>query len=236
MARIKRGALVAGLVALALVPGTAAHAVAAPSAQDTSFLQAAHQANMAEISKGNLTQQKNANQQVKDVGSRLVSDHTRLDQSLQQTASKLNVTLPGSPTADQQSALTRLQAVNGPDFDRMFVSINLSWHEQTMQLIQTELSQGSDPDAKRVAQDAEPVIRSHHDALRALAQSLGLSTSGTPSPGVSGGPGTGTPGPGGSGTPGGTGTPGPGGGGTGGPGGTSTTEPGTTAEPQPDQS
>jgi predicted outer membrane protein len=194
MASIKRAALVAGLVALALVPGAAAQAVAAPSAQDTSFLQAAHQGNMAEIAKGNLTQQKNASQQVKDLGSRFVSDHTRLDQSLTQRASGLKVTLPGSPTTEQQAALTRMQGVDGQEFDRMFVETNLTWHEQMMQLIETEMSQGSDPEAKRVAQDAAPIVQAHHEALQALAQSMGLpSASGSASPGASGGAGTPSP-------------------------------------------
>lgn len=187
MASIKRAALVAGLVALALVPGAAAQAVAAPSAQDTSFLQAAHQGNMAEIAKGNLTQQKNASQQVKDLGSRFLSDHTRLDQSLTQTASKLKVTLPGSATSEQQSALTKLQGIDGEEFDRMFVETNMNWHEQMMKLIDTEMAQGVDPDAKKVAKDAAPVVKAHHEALQGLAQSMGLPAGGgSASPGASG--------------------------------------------------
>jgi len=184
MARITRGSLLGGLaLSLALVPAAAALAAAEPSAQDTSFLQAAHQGHLAEIAKGNLTQQKDARQEVKDLASRFVEDLTRLDQSLQETASRLKVTLPGSPSAEQQGALTQLQGVNGEEFDRMFVSTNLAWHEQMLRLIETELAQGSDEDAKKVARDAQPVIQEHQQALEELAQELGLpSTAGSPSP------------------------------------------------------
>lgn len=187
MARITRGSLLGGLaLTLALVPGAVALAAAEPSAQDTSFLQTAHQGNLAEIAKGNLAQQKDASQEVKDLASRFVTDHTRLDQALQDTASRLKVTLPGSPNPEQQGALTQLQGVNGEEFDRMFVSTDLAWHEQMLRLIETELAQGSDEHAKRVAQEAQPVVQEHLQALQNLAQSLGVpTTGGSPSPGES---------------------------------------------------
>jgi putative membrane protein len=207
MLGIKRLGVVAATLALTLAPAAAAHAEGAqpsatPSQQDSQFLQQFHQFNLAVIAVGNAAQQRSSNQQVKDVAARFVTDQTQLDQAVQQTASTLGVSLPGTPTADQQATADRLQTLNGQDFDTLFVTSLLNWHTQAIQVCQTEVSQGSNAQAKKVAQDALAVLQAHHDALVALAQSLGIPVpTATPSPGAT----TGTPSPGAT-----TGTPSPG--------------------------
>jgi putative membrane protein len=151
-------------------------AQAAPSTQDSQFLQAAHQTNLAEIAVGQLAQQKAASQTVRDLGGRLVTDHTQLDQALQQAATALGVNLPGTPNANQQAVAARLQAASGGAFDQLFVSTQLAGHETAMRLGETELASGSDAQAKKVASDSAPVIKSHHDALVAAANTLGVPT------------------------------------------------------------
>src|SRR4051812_20940712 len=98
MLGIKRLGLLAALVLVGLAPATAAQAAAQPSTQDTQYLQAVHQANLFEIRAGDLAQQKGQNQEVKRLGEMFKTDHTQLDQSVQQTASQLGVQLPGGPT------------------------------------------------------------------------------------------------------------------------------------------
>jgi len=229
MLGVKRLASLAGLVVLSLAPATAAHSAmsapqaAAPSTQDQQFLKAIHQVNLMEIAAGNLAQQKGANQQVKDLGARFVTDHTQLDQTVQNTAKSVGVSLPNAPSAEQESVLKQLRGLSGNAFDTQWVSSQLTGHAQAMQLVQSELSQGVDSMVKQVAQDALPVLQAHHEALVALAQRLGVTVPGTPSPSATGTARPGTPSPG-TPRPGGTGTPGPGGPtGTQGPGVTPTT-------------
>lgn len=206
MLGIKRLGLLAALVVIGLAPAATAQAAVQPSTQDTQYLQALHQVNLAEIITGDLAQQKAQNQQVKDLGARIATDHTQLDQAVQSTASQLSVTLPSEPTADQQAVVDQLNNVSGEEFDRQWVTAELAGHVQAIQATQTEISQGSEQSVVQLAQDALPVLQAHYDALAALAQTLGIpvpqgSATGTPSPG-----GTMTP------TPGGTpGTPAPGG-------------------------
>jgi putative membrane protein len=168
------GAAIAAAVTVAavLIGGTPAQAAA--SQQDTTFLRAAHQTNLAEIAVGKLAQDKSTNPTVRDLGARFVTDHTRLDQALQQTASALGVGLPDAPNADQQALAARLQAANGNAFDQLFVSTQLAGHHAAMQLGETELSGGSDPQAKKVASDSAPVVKSHADALTAAARAVGV--------------------------------------------------------------
>lgn len=149
----------------------------------------------------------------------LKTDHTSLDQTVQQTASQLNVQLPNEPTTDQQKVIDKLNNVSGAEFDRLWVTSELAGHVQAIQATQTEISQGSEQSVVQLAQTALPTLQAHYDELVQLANQLGIpvpqtSASGTPSPG---GTGTESPAPGGTGTespaPGGTTeSPAPGGG------------------------
>ncbi|SCL37703.1 Predicted outer membrane protein [Micromonospora rhizosphaerae] len=197
MLGIKRLGLLAALVVVGLTPAAAAQAAAQPSSQDTQYLQALHQVNLAEIVMGNLAQQKGQNQQVKDLGKQFVTDHTQLDETVQSTAKQLNVRLPSEPTADEQKVIDRLNNLSGAEFDKAWVTAELNGHVQAIQATQTEISQGSEQSVVQLAQDALPVLQAHIDALTALAQALGVpvpqaTPTGTASPG-----GTGTPSPGG---------------------------------------
>ena len=147
--------------------------------------------NLFEITAGDLAQQKGQSQGVKDLGARLKTDHTQLDQTVQQTASQLGVELPSEPTADQQSVLDQLNNASGAEFDRLWVTSELAGHVQAIQATQTEISQGSEQSVVQLAQTALPTLQAHYDALVQLAEKLGIpvpqtSASGTPEPGQHG--------------------------------------------------
>jgi putative membrane protein len=153
-------------------PGTAASA--APSDQDTTYLRAAHQSNLAEIAGGTIAQQKAEDQQVKDLGARFVADHTKLDDALKRTASALGVELPSTPNAEQRALAARYRAASAEQFDALFIATQMDAHMRAMRLGETEIANGSDAQAKKAAQDAAPVIASHHDALESAARDLGV--------------------------------------------------------------
>ena len=169
---IKRVALTLGLAGMFLVPATAAQA--APSDQDAAYLRAAHQSNLAEIAGGRLAQQKGRSQEVKDLGARFVADHTKLDAAVRQTASQLDVDLPSAPNEQQQAVAARYQQASGDDFDALFVSTQMDAHMKAMANGRKEIARGTDAAAKKNAQDAAPVIASHHDLLNDAARDLGV--------------------------------------------------------------
>jgi putative membrane protein len=150
---MRRLAALAAVTGLLLIPGTAAQA--APSDQDAAYLKAAHQSNLAEIAGGKIAQQKG-------------------DSAVRQTASNLGVDLPSAPNAEQQALAARYQAASGDDFDALFVSTQMDAHMKAMALGRTEIADGSDAAAKKVAQNAAPVIMSHHEALDSAAKDLGI--------------------------------------------------------------
>lgn len=58
------------------------------------------------------------------------------------------VGMPGMMTADQMGALT---AASGAAFDKMFLEMMVMHHQGAVQMADTELAQGSNPDALQLA-------------------------------------------------------------------------------------
>jgi putative membrane protein len=147
------------------------------SAQDSQFLQQVHQGNLAEIAAGKLAQSKAGSVEVRDLGALFVTDHTQMDAAVQQLANTLGVTLPQAPNPEQQAMQTELQNASPGTFDSTFIPGQITAHTMTMQLIQTELANGTSNDVKKAASDAAPVVQKHHDRLMAAANALGVPTS-----------------------------------------------------------
>jgi putative membrane protein len=167
------GAVLATAVATLLIAAGPVRA-AAPSEQDSAFLKAAHQSNLAEIATGKQAQQKASSQQVKELGARFVTDHTRLDEALREVARSLDVELPDAPNAEQRAAAARLDAASTDEYDALWLSIQMDQHMKAMANGKKEIDDGSDPAAKKVAQDAAPVIMSHHDLIETAGRELGI--------------------------------------------------------------
>jgi putative membrane protein len=163
--------------AAALVVAGATVAQAAPTAlnaQDRSYLQGAHQSNLAEIATGKLAQTKGSSKAVKELGMMLVADHTKLDAALRKVAAAKQVSLPSAPNAEQRAMQAKLAAASGADFDAMFVSGQIVGHAKTMALGMKEAKAGQDPTVKKAAAAAAPVVAEHHDKFVAQADAMGL--------------------------------------------------------------
>jgi putative membrane protein len=167
--RLIRGVVV-GVAVLGLMLSSSALAVAAQAnQQDQAFLRKAHQSNLAEIQAGRLAQQKAASASVRDMGARLVSDHTRLDSRLRPVAGQLGVNLPGQPNAMQRQVAAELSAKSGAAFDRAWVAAMIVGHRQALADGQAELQAGSSDQVQSLARSAAPVIQGHLTMLQQIA-------------------------------------------------------------------
>ncbi|MCU1604094.1 MAG: hypothetical protein JWP46_559 [Modestobacter sp.] len=163
---------VLGAVVLAAAP-----ALAAPSNQDTTWMQAAHQGNLAEIAAGNAAQKSAASDKVRQLGAMFVQMHTQLDASLTQAAQQLGVQLPGQPSAEQQQQLAAVQQKTGQAFDAAWISQQIAAHATTLAATQRELQSGSDTAVLGLARTATPVVQQHLTELRDAARQAGLPAS-----------------------------------------------------------
>ncbi|MFI6858262.1 DUF4142 domain-containing protein [Streptomyces sp. NPDC050416] len=171
-----RRQLVSGAVmAVALFGISVPYAFAAEiSAQDELFMMQAHQGNLAEIAAGQDAQKNATTSCVKNVGAVLVRDHSKLDWDLKMLAGKLNVTLPGSPSAEQKKELAAVQAKAGsPAYDAAWLTTQDAAHRKTLALIDQELKGGKNAEVKAAARSARPVVAMHLDMVRGGASHAG---------------------------------------------------------------
>ena len=170
---LRRIATTIGTACLVVLPATAAQADA-PSAQDVAYLQAAYQANMAEVQGSRVAWQKSTDPKVKNLAATFMRDHIRLNAVLYDTARALRVPLPAEPTPEQQALANRYQVAEPGVFDEYFISTQLGMHRAAMRLGATQIAKGSEPTVKKLAEEAAPVIAAHHVLLRQAATAEGM--------------------------------------------------------------
>jgi putative membrane protein len=182
LSAVLAGAVLAGGLSLSVaVPayaGTPAHTAAETvtastrhagpvSRQDRTFLVAAHQSNLAEITGGYVALAKSKDAQVRRIARQLITDHRRLDAKVRAVACHHGVRLPDRPSAEQQRQLAAVAAKSGTEFDVAWLKLQEAGHLQTLALIGRELGTGRAPDVKALASGAAPVVREHLAMVRA---------------------------------------------------------------------
>lgn len=146
---------------------------AAPNAQDRAFLVAAHQSNLTEIAAGKAAQAKATSSVVREHGQLFITDHTRLDASLQTVAKNLGVTLPSTPNPAQRATLASVSAKSGAAFDSAWLTSQLAGHRAAKADGVKELASGSDASVLSLDKAAAPVVQMH---LTMLEQATGTPT------------------------------------------------------------
>ncbi|MFF5703538.1 DUF4142 domain-containing protein [Streptomyces sp. NPDC012794] len=155
------------MTAVSGVCAPATFAAAPAGDQDTAFVRAAHQSNLAEIAAGQDAQKNAMTSCVKDVGAKLVTDHHKLDADLKALAGKINVTLPTAPTAEQQQKTKAVQEKAGTaGYDAAWLADQEAGHTKTLALIDQQIKSGSEVAVTSAAEKARPVVAMHLDMVR----------------------------------------------------------------------
>ena len=136
------------------------------SAADKRFVMKAAVGGMAEVQLAQLAQQKSQSDNVKQFAQKMIDDHTPNNEQLAKIASGKGVTAPTELDAMHQKEMTKLQALNGAKFDKMYLSGQAKDHLTMLKLFQTEAKSGHDADLKSFAEATIPTIQSHEDMAK----------------------------------------------------------------------
>jgi predicted outer membrane protein len=130
---LRRAVIVAAILAVAATvwqswtagtPGTAGIVSTAwgpLSPADRDLLVKVRLACLWEMSTGQQAQQQASNPAVKEAAAKISAEHTDLDAKVRETADKLGVLLPSSPSPQQLSWMKDISSRTGSDYDRTFV-------------------------------------------------------------------------------------------------------------------
>ena len=153
-------------------------ALAAGNSPDSSFYRALAEGGMTEVDLGKLAQQKSEDPKIKDFAAMMVKDHSAANEKLESLAASKQVPVPRTLGASQMATQTRLESLNAASFDKSYIKSQVKAHEDTVALLEKEISSGQDSDAKAFAQSILPTVQHHLEAARSLAAEEGVKVAG----------------------------------------------------------
>ena len=125
----------------------------------------------AEIKASGLVITKSSNQRVINFAKMMLEDHTKAGDELKKLAGDKHVTVKDTIYGPHQQAITELSAKSGNAFNKAYMQLMLSDHQQAVKLF-TNASQNSDPDIKNFATTTLPTIQMHLDSANAILTTL----------------------------------------------------------------
>ena len=145
---------------------------AATSENNSDFLMTAASGGMMEVELGQMAQRNAASQQVKDFGSRMVTDHTKANEELKSLAASRNVTLPAMAEGKHREHMTDLGKKTGSEFDKAYMDLMVSDHSEDIDLFEKAANNSKDEAIKAFAVKTLPVLKAHHEAAKNIHQQL----------------------------------------------------------------
>ena len=143
-------------------PGSAARESAnRTAAMDSGFAAKAARGGLAEVELGRLATTHASSQQVKQFGQRMVDDHSKANNELQEIAAKEGITLPTDLTAGDQATKDRLAALNGKEFDKAYMEDMVKDHRTDVAEFRKEANSGADAGLKTFAGKTLPILQEH---------------------------------------------------------------------------
>ena len=142
--------------------------LASPSARaadvpagDKTFAMAAAQGGLTEVTLGQLAADKATSQDVKDFGSKMVTDHGKANDDLKAIASSKGLTLPDKLDAKHQAMVDKLNGLSGAAFDKAYVKDMVTAHKKDDAAFKKEASSGKDADIKAFAAKTDDTVQMH---------------------------------------------------------------------------
>ncbi len=140
------------------------------SQQDKTFVEKAGAGSLAEADLGSLAVQKGATPAVREFGRWMYTDHGLVANNwLKAIVSAQGETMQPSLTAEQKQMRQKLEGLSGHQFDREYIQAQVTDHEKTIPIFETEANQGQNTMIKNFAQSMVPVLQQHLAEAKALA-------------------------------------------------------------------
>jgi putative membrane protein len=135
-------------------------------------------ANQVDIDAGKLAESKGSNQQVKDFGKRMVTDHTGVNKQATALVQKLGVKPEDNPTSESlkqggEENLKNLKGLNGAAFDKAYVDHEVAYHQQVLDAVdKTLIPSAKNAELKDLLTKTRPAFVAHLDHAKQIQAKL----------------------------------------------------------------
>ena len=146
---------------------------------DKSFIKDASEGSLAEINYAKLAIEKSKDPNVLKFAHQMITDHTKLIESMKPFAVKYDVKPSGTPVLDH-AKYEELKMKSGTDFDRAYVEAMVKDHDSDLKDFIKEINTTSDPELKAAVTKGEKVVYSHMQMIDNIAHMGGIETPALP--------------------------------------------------------
>jgi putative membrane protein len=144
----------------------------AASDDDKKFLAMAAQSDQNEIALSQLAQQKATNPAVKAFGEKMVTEHTKMSESMKPFADSWGLTPPSGPDADHQKELDKLNGLSGADFDKEYISQMVTDHSKALSAFTSEAKDTKDVKFRSAVIKGKTAVAAHKNMAYDLKKKL----------------------------------------------------------------
>jgi putative membrane protein len=138
-------------------------------------------ANQVDIDAGKLATEKAADPEVKKFAQLMVTDHTGVNKSAVDLATKLKVTPADNPTSKSIKSggdenVKNLTTLSGPSFDKAYVDHEVAYHQQVLDAVDKTLIPGAkNAELKALLVKVRPAFVAHLEHAKHVQASLAKS-------------------------------------------------------------
>src|SRR5215204_6114349 len=162
----------------AAVVGLALVAVLGAQEENTSnaefFLKKAAEAQQLEIALGRLASQKASSPQVKEFGSKMIEDHQKAGQEVQQLAAREGIQLPMELSEKHRQKRQQFAQLSGKEFDRAYIMYMVRDHMKDLTRFEEGAQAIKDPQVQQWAAGSLPILKQHLHEAQQIATVIGV--------------------------------------------------------------
>ena len=142
------------------------------SGLDDLWLKMYVQTNLFEIAGGEAALERATTDEVRELATRMVAEHTAALQEALALAEKLGIDVPDEPSPLQGWALRAVATFEGGDFDVWFADLQVEGHRQAIMEAEFEASEGCNRKVRALAAASVPVLQEHLAQAEAVLNGL----------------------------------------------------------------
>ncbi len=139
-------------------------------ASDAAFIKKAANGGMTEVALGKVAAEKGESKEVRDFGSRMVTDHSKINDQLKEVAGKMNVEVPAKVNAKHQAMIDKMSSMSGAAFDKAYVKAMVKDHKKDIAEFEAASKSVKNEDLKKFIDDAVPVMKEHLEKIQKFDQ------------------------------------------------------------------
>ena len=144
---------------------------AAMADMDKQFIQTAAKDGMKEVHMGQMAAQQGQSDEIKKLGSKIVTDHTKANNQLMAIAEKKGMKL------DLRHKMDKMSKKDMENFDQAWLAMMVNDHNKDIAAFDKQAKMGTDPELKAFAKKTLPVLQSHLKMAKAAQSKMMKKTS-----------------------------------------------------------